>query len=148
MKLQAIISSAALAAALTLSGGAFAQNTQFMIDDVVIPDENLADFQEKCRALLAAANQSLTADDEDTPVDPTTTGAIAENQLTKIDVQVQNGAVTLSGSVASEEEKQTIQNQVAGMKGVQSVNNQLTVQPGSSAQNSTDSPLPRTPGNQ
>ena len=30
-----------------------------------------------------------------------TTGAIAENQLTKIDVQVQNGAVTLSGSVAS-----------------------------------------------
>ena len=82
MKLQAIISSAALAAALTLSGGAFAQNTQFMIDDVVIPDENLADFQEKCRALLAAANQSLTADDEDTPVDPTTTGAIAESETT------------------------------------------------------------------
>ena len=77
-----------------------------------------------------------------------TTGVIAENQLTKIDVQVQNGTVTLSGSVASEQEKQTIQKQVAGMKGVQSVNNQLTVQPGSAPQNSTDSPLPRTPGNQ
>ncbi len=77
-----------------------------------------------------------------------TTGVIAENQLTKIDVQVQNGTVTLTGSVASEQEKQTIQKQVAGMKGVQSVNNQLTVQPGSSAQNSTGSPFPRTPGNQ
>jgi hypothetical protein len=77
-----------------------------------------------------------------------TTGVIAENQLTKIDVQVQNGTVTLSGAVASEQEKQTIQKQVAGMKGVQSVNNQLTIQPGTGAQNSTGSPFPRTPGNQ
>jgi osmotically-inducible protein OsmY len=77
-----------------------------------------------------------------------TTGVIAEDQLTKIDVQVQNGAVTLSGAVASQQEKQTIQKQVSGMKGVQSVNNQLTVQPGTGAQNSTGSPFPRTPGNQ
>ena len=56
-----------------------------------------------------------------------TTGAIAENQLTKIDVQVQNGQVTLSGPVASEAEKQSIQKQVSGFKGVKSVQNNLTV---------------------
>ncbi|MGZ8899008.1 MAG: BON domain-containing protein, partial [Limisphaerales bacterium] len=77
-----------------------------------------------------------------------TTGVIAENQLTKIDVQVQNGTVTLTGAVGSDDEKRTIQKQVSGMKGVQSVNNQLTVQPGATARNPTDSPLPRTQGNQ
>lgn len=77
-----------------------------------------------------------------------TTGVIAENQLTKIDVQVQNGTVTLSGAVGSQEEKQTIQKQVSGMKGVGSVNNQLTVQAGATARNSIDSPVPRTQGNQ
>jgi osmotically-inducible protein OsmY len=77
-----------------------------------------------------------------------TTGVIAEDQLTRIDVQVRNGTVILTGPVGSEEEKQTIQKQVSAMKGVQSINNQLTVQPGSGPRNSIDSPLPRTQGNQ
>jgi hypothetical protein len=77
-----------------------------------------------------------------------TTGAIAENQLTKIDVQVQGGAVTLSGPVSSEKEKKTIEKQVSGFKGVTSVQNNLTV----GARNVQDKPLesviPRTPGNE
>ena len=77
-----------------------------------------------------------------------TTGVIAENQLTKIQVQAEGGNVTLSGAVGSEGEKQAVEKQVSGMKGVKSVNNQLTVQPGASAKNPTDSPFPRTPGNE
>ena len=77
-----------------------------------------------------------------------TTGVIAENQLTKIQVQAQNGAVTLSGAVSSEGEKQSVEKQVSGMKGVTSVNNQLTVQPGANAKNPIDSSFPRTPGNE
>ncbi|HEV8544539.1 MAG TPA: BON domain-containing protein [Verrucomicrobiae bacterium] len=77
-----------------------------------------------------------------------TTGAIAENQLTRIDVQVQNGQVTLNGPVSTEKEKKTIEKQVAGFKGVQSVQNNLTV----GARNVQDKPLeplvPRTPGNE
>ena len=76
-----------------------------------------------------------------------TTGVIAENQLTKIQVQSQDGNVTLTGPVSSEGEKQTVQKQVAGMKGVKSVQNQLTVVQGG-GQNPTESPLPRTSGNQ
>jgi hypothetical protein len=76
-----------------------------------------------------------------------TTGAIAEDQLTKIQVQSQNGNVTLTGPVASENEKRTVEKQVAGMKGVKSVNNQLTVTP-SDRRNAIDSPVPRTSGNQ
>jgi osmotically-inducible protein OsmY len=56
-----------------------------------------------------------------------TTGAIPENMLTKIDVQVHNGKVTLSGPAATEEEKNSIGKQVAGFKGVRSVENNLTV---------------------
>ena len=76
-----------------------------------------------------------------------TTGAIAEDQLTKIQVQSQNGNVTLTGPVSSENEKSTIEKQVAGMKGVKSVNNQLTVTAGEQ-RNAIQSPVPRTPGNQ
>jgi hypothetical protein len=76
-----------------------------------------------------------------------TTGVIAEDQLTKIQVQSQNGAVTLTGPVSSEDEKRTIEKQVSGMKGVKSVNNQLTVGSGE-RRNATDSPVPRTTGNQ
>lgn len=77
-----------------------------------------------------------------------TTGSIAEDQLTKIDVEVQSGVVTLSGPVASEKEKQTIQKQVAGMKGVKSVVNNLN--PGERhVSDKTFEPLvPRAPGNE
>ena len=56
-----------------------------------------------------------------------TTGAIPENMLTKIDVQVHNGDVSLSGPVGSEGEKKSIGKQVAGFRGVRSVQNNLTV---------------------
>ena len=56
-----------------------------------------------------------------------TTGAIAEDQLTEIDVQVRDGVVTLNGPVSSEDEKESIGRQVAGFKGVKSVRNNLTV---------------------
>lgn len=77
-----------------------------------------------------------------------TTGLIAEDQLTKIQVQAQDGNVTLTGPVASEGEKESVERQVAGMKGVKSVKNQLTVGPKGVNENSIQSPLPRTPGNQ
>ncbi|HVK59076.1 MAG TPA: BON domain-containing protein [Candidatus Kapabacteria bacterium] len=73
-----------------------------------------------------------------------TTGVIAENQLTKIQVQVQDGVATLSGPVGSEGEKQSLEKQVAGMKGVKSVNNQLTVIPGANSRNPIDARSPRT----
>jgi hypothetical protein len=77
-----------------------------------------------------------------------TTGAIAEDQLTKIDVQVQNGVVVLKGPVSSAQEKRAIERQVAGMKGVKSVRNELTVG-GRSVQDKPMQPIvPRTPGNQ
>lgn len=77
-----------------------------------------------------------------------TTGVIAENQLTKIQVQAQNGNVVLTGPVGSEEEKRTIEKQVSGMKGVNSVENRLTVTRAAEDENALDSPIPRTPGNQ
>jgi osmotically-inducible protein OsmY len=77
-----------------------------------------------------------------------TTGVIAENQLTQIQVQAQGGNVTISGAVSSADEKEAVEKQVSGMKGVKSINNQLIVQPGASAKNPTDSPFPRTTGNE
>jgi len=77
-----------------------------------------------------------------------TTGTIAENQLTKIDVQVQNGNVTLSGPVSTEAERRSIEKQVAGFKGVKSVKNNLSVG-GRNLQDKPIQPLvPRTPGNE
>lgn len=77
-----------------------------------------------------------------------TTGVIAENQLTKIDVQARDGVVTLSGPVSSESEKRTIGNQVAGMRGVKSVQNQLTVGGRTVVDKPIEPIVPRTPGNQ
>jgi hypothetical protein len=76
-----------------------------------------------------------------------TTGVIAENQLTAIDVSVQNGVVTLRGPAASEQEKETIGKQVSGMKGVSSVRNELTIG-GRAPQAPTEPLVPRGPGNQ
>jgi hypothetical protein len=55
-----------------------------------------------------------------------TTGVIAKDQLTRIDVQVSDGIVTLSGPVANENEKKTVGEQVSAMNGVRSVVNNLT----------------------
>ena len=77
-----------------------------------------------------------------------TTGAIAENQLTKIDVKVREGVVTLSGPVSSESKKRTIGKQVAGMRGVKAVQNQLTVGGRSVTDKPIDPIVPRSPGNQ
>jgi hypothetical protein len=56
-----------------------------------------------------------------------TTGVIAENMLTDIQVQSENGVVTLSGAVHAAGEKEIIEKQVRGMKGVKDVVNNLEV---------------------
>ncbi len=71
MKLQAIVSSVALAAALTFSGAAYAQN---MIGGVEIPADRIDEFSAACEALRAESTASLTTDDAD-EVDETTTGS-------------------------------------------------------------------------
>jgi hypothetical protein len=58
-----------------------------------------------------------------------TQGVIAKNQLTDIQVAVTNRQVTLRGDVISEKSKQAIGKRVAGLDGVKSVNNQLTINP-------------------
>jgi hypothetical protein len=77
-----------------------------------------------------------------------TTGTIAADQLTPIDVQVQNGNVTLSGPVSSDAEKTTIGKQVAGFKGVKSVQNNLSVGQAARDQKPLQPLVPRGPGNQ
>lgn len=77
-----------------------------------------------------------------------TTGAIAEDQLTKIQVASENGVVTLSGPVGSEQEKGIIGQRVAGMKGVLGVKNELTVVQGPTRDVPLDPLVPRGPGNQ
>ena len=74
-----------------------------------------------------------------------TTGAIAENQLTSIDVRVQNGDVTLSGDVASEAERRTIERQVSGFRGVRSVKNNLTIARRDAQRKSLQPLVPREP---
>jgi osmotically-inducible protein OsmY len=76
-----------------------------------------------------------------------TTGTIPEGLLTKIDVKVKDGVVTLSGPVSSEAEKETIQKQVSGYKGVKSVQNNLTVGGGSIERKPLERLVPRSPGN-
>ncbi|HTG45820.1 MAG TPA: BON domain-containing protein [Verrucomicrobiae bacterium] len=77
-----------------------------------------------------------------------TTGTIAEDQLTKIDVQVQNGSVTLSGPVTTEAEKKLIEKQMSGFKGVKAVQNNLAVG-GRNVQQKPLQPLvPRGSGNE
>lgn len=76
MKLHAIVSSVALAAALSFSGGAFAQN---MLNGVEIPSDQIQSFKGKCEALLAASTASLATPNEvenTEAADPTETGSI------------------------------------------------------------------------
>jgi hypothetical protein len=73
MKLQAIVSSVALAAALALASPAQAQS--YMLGGVEIPTDQVQDFQDKCAALRAESTASLTTD-ETNAVDPTETGSV------------------------------------------------------------------------
>ena len=86
--MKAIVSAAALAAALTFSGSAIAQN---MIGGQALPSDRLTDFAQACQALQAATNSSLVqtpaentadADDQidDGNVDETETGSISESE--------------------------------------------------------------------
>jgi hypothetical protein len=73
MKLQAILSSVALVAAMSFSGAAVAQN---IIGDVAIPEEQMDAFKDACTALQAKSTASLTSTDtEDSAVDETETGS-------------------------------------------------------------------------
>ena len=81
MKLRAVISSIALASAMTFSGGAFAQS---MIGGVEIPAEQLQQFQEKCATLnsagsVAAAPADTLAQPNDESDDAVATGSVAAN---------------------------------------------------------------------
>jgi hypothetical protein len=87
MSIRDLISPLAVAAILTFSGGAMAQ---VMIDDFPVPEDQLGAFAQKCQALEAAMNRSLTEGDDDDDTDDTTTGSIgsadpdpaaSENQL-------------------------------------------------------------------
>jgi hypothetical protein len=76
-----------------------------------------------------------------------TTGALADNQLTPIDVSVRNGVVSLTGPVSSAKERDIILKQVKGFKGVHSVEDHLQI----GARNVDNKPLqplvPRDPSN-
>ena len=76
-----------------------------------------------------------------------TTGAIAENQLTKIQVSSENGVVTLTGPVRSQQEKQWVEQRVREITGVRDVRNQLEIV-GETKDVPLDPLIPRTPGNQ
>ncbi len=67
------------------------------------------------RALVAQVQQNLSQDTTLATVAPT------------IQISAQNGTITLSGNVSSEQEKQRIETTVKGTGGVASVNNQLQV---------------------
>lgn len=72
MTIRDLISPLAVAAILTFSGGAMAQ---VMIDDFPVPEDDVAAYAQKCQALQASINRSLTESDDDN-VDDTTTGSI------------------------------------------------------------------------
>ncbi len=74
MKLHAIISSAALAIALSFSGAAVAQNT---LNGMAIPSDQIDSFKGKCEALRAASTASLASPTRsDNQTDPTETGSV------------------------------------------------------------------------
>lgn len=76
MKIRAVLSSIALASALTLSGGAFAQAAN-SIGGVDIPADQWGSFQEKCAAINAAANQTLATPNEES--DAVATGSVTQD---------------------------------------------------------------------
>ena len=52
----------------------------------------------------------------------------ASNKYNNVNVSVNNGYVTLRGTVANQKDKSALEQKVRGMPGVQSINNQITVQ--------------------
>lgn len=108
MKLQAIISSAALAAVLSLSGAAYAQN---MIGGVAVPADQMQRFKDACAALQAKSTASLTADDQQgsdsstaPATDPTTTASVAPNdQTTPSDPAAQDNWDTIMAGLTLEQ---------------------------------------------
>ncbi|MGV3771458.1 MAG: BON domain-containing protein [Verrucomicrobiales bacterium] len=58
-----------------------------------------------------------------------TTGIIAADQLTSIQVQAKDGVVTLTGKVGSEKERETMIKRVKGLEGVKDVVANLTIDP-------------------
>lgn len=77
MKLRAVISSLALASAMTLSGGAFAQSAN-TIGGMEIPAEQWTSFQEKCAAINSAATETLATPTDESD-DATETGSVVTN---------------------------------------------------------------------
>ena len=74
MKIRTVISSFALVSAMALSGGAAAQS---MLGDVAIPEERMADFQEKCAASASVQTESLASGQGLDQTDDTDTGTVA-----------------------------------------------------------------------
>jgi hypothetical protein len=70
MSIRTLLSPLAVAAILAFSGGAMGQ---VMINDFEIPEEDIGTFTQKCQALQAAMNQSLS---EPENLDETVTGSI------------------------------------------------------------------------
>lgn len=76
MKLKAIVSSVALACALSFPGAAVAQDV-FMLNDEPIPEDMINSFRGRCQALVAESNASLA---EPTNIDETVTGSIGDDE--------------------------------------------------------------------
>jgi osmotically-inducible protein OsmY len=107
------------------------------------PSTGLQGQTQNDRALVAQVQQNLSQDN--------TVSAI----MPRVQITAQNGTVTLSGNVSSEQEKQRIETTVKGTGGVASVNNQLQIslsptsdrpgQGGRLYQDSTTTPPSSTP---
>jgi hypothetical protein len=99
MSIRTWISPLAIAAALTFSSGAMAQ---VMIGGSEIPAEDMFTFQEKCDALLAAKNQSLTVDEE-LAEDEIVTGSVEEQAQDSPDPAADEHRLALLASLTVEE---------------------------------------------
>ena len=74
MSIRTFISPLAVAAMLSMSGGAMAQA---MIGDFQIPDASMPSFEQKCQALVAADNRSLATDPD---ADELQTGTVGSSE--------------------------------------------------------------------
>lgn len=79
MRLHAIASSVALAAALSLTGPVAAQ--EFMLRGDQIPVDQVNNFKEACEGLRAANTASLTTNDDQSEIDPAQTGSIDDDDF-------------------------------------------------------------------
>lgn len=94
MSIRTLISPLAVAAIISFSSGAMAQA---MIGEFEIPDASMPSFEQKCQALLAAANRSLTTDEM---TDDITTGAVEQGgQTSSPDPAAQENELELLASL-------------------------------------------------